>query len=132
MCLVNGSEGIGTGWSTSIPCYNPLDICDNIRKKLKNPASNFRRMTPWFRGFTGHIELKEDGTNYIIIGRFDRVDRDEKLIIRELPIQVWTRNYKNYLEELAQNDKITEIKEFHKDNTVHFELTVPGLKDLSD
>jgi DNA topoisomerase II len=45
---------------------------------------------------------------------------------------VWTRNYKNYLEELAQNEKISDIKEFHKDNTVHFELTVPGLKKLSD
>lgn len=23
MTLVNGSEGIGTGWSTYIPCHNP-------------------------------------------------------------------------------------------------------------
>jgi DNA topoisomerase-2 len=101
MCLVNGAEGIGTGWSTSIPCYNPLDICDNIKRRLRNPDSKFKRMTPWFRGFTGFIELKEDGTNYIIAGRFERLDRDEKLIIRELPIQIWTRNYKNFLEELA-------------------------------
>ncbi len=26
MILVNGANGIGTGWKTSIPCYNPLDI----------------------------------------------------------------------------------------------------------
>lgn len=26
MVLVNGSEGIGTGWSTDIPCYNPREI----------------------------------------------------------------------------------------------------------
>jgi DNA topoisomerase-2 len=104
MCLVNGAEGIGTCWSTSIPCYNPLEIADNIRKRLRNRNYNFQRMTPWFRGFTGRIELKEDGTNYSVQGSFLReytLEREDKLIISELPIQVWTRNYKNFLEELA-------------------------------
>ena len=73
MCLINGAEGIGTGWSTSIPCYNPLEIADNIRKRLRNHAYNFRRMIPWFRGFTGKIELKEDGTNYLVQGSFERI-----------------------------------------------------------
>jgi len=26
MVLVNGSQGIGTGWSTTIPSYNPREI----------------------------------------------------------------------------------------------------------
>ena len=26
MALVNGIEGIGTGWSTSVPMYNPLHL----------------------------------------------------------------------------------------------------------
>jgi hypothetical protein len=26
--LVNGAEGIATGWSTSIPMYNPFDVID--------------------------------------------------------------------------------------------------------
>jgi DNA topoisomerase-2 len=29
--LVNGAEGIGTGWSTFIPNYNPCDIVANLR-----------------------------------------------------------------------------------------------------
>lgn len=33
-CLVNGTEGIGTGWSTNVPCFNPLDLVKNIKKKL--------------------------------------------------------------------------------------------------
>ena len=37
MILVNGcTAGIGTGWSCSIPCYNPLDIIDCIKSWLKN------------------------------------------------------------------------------------------------
>jgi DNA topoisomerase-2 len=30
MVLVNGCEGIGTGWATSIPPFNPKDIVTNL------------------------------------------------------------------------------------------------------
>jgi DNA topoisomerase-2 len=35
MVLVNGAEGIGTGWSTTIPQYSPLDLVDNLRARLR-------------------------------------------------------------------------------------------------
>ena len=41
MVLVNGTEGIGTGFSTKIPCYNPLDIVDNIYKLNKRLRSRY-------------------------------------------------------------------------------------------
>jgi DNA topoisomerase-2 len=49
MSLVNGSEGIGTGWSTSVPNYNPKDIVENIKRMLRNEAP--KEMLPWYRGF---------------------------------------------------------------------------------
>ena len=30
MILVNGAIGIGTGWMTNIPCFNPLDIINQL------------------------------------------------------------------------------------------------------
>ena len=36
MVLVNGSEGIGTGYSTTIPNYNPIDIVNYIKAKLNS------------------------------------------------------------------------------------------------
>ena len=30
MILVNGVDGIGTGWSTNIPPFNPSDIVEYI------------------------------------------------------------------------------------------------------
>jgi hypothetical protein len=53
MVLVNGAEGIGTGWSTSIPNYNPLDIVANIRKLLDDEEPV--EMTPWYRFYQGEI-----------------------------------------------------------------------------
>jgi DNA gyrase/topoisomerase IV subunit A len=35
MILVNGAEGIGTGWSTKIPCYNPKDIVHNLKLMIQ-------------------------------------------------------------------------------------------------
>jgi len=34
MVLVNGSEGIGTGWSTKIPNYDVREIVSNLRRFL--------------------------------------------------------------------------------------------------
>lgn len=36
MVLVNGAEGIGTGWACKIPNYNPREIVNNINRMLKN------------------------------------------------------------------------------------------------
>ena len=52
--LLNGAEGIGTGWSTSIPNYNPRDVVANLKRMLagEEPVA----MKPWYRGFKGTIE----------------------------------------------------------------------------
>jgi DNA topoisomerase-2 len=34
LVLVNGAEGIGTGWSTEIPQFNPRDIVANLRRMM--------------------------------------------------------------------------------------------------
>lgn len=39
MVLVNGAEGIGTGWSTMIPQYSPLDMIENLKAKLNGTRS---------------------------------------------------------------------------------------------
>src|SRR4051812_4189163 len=87
-------------------------------------------MTPWYKGFTGSIEpANEERTSYIVRGNYSIVGTD-KLEITELPLKKWTRDYKTFLEDLAMNsmkDELDNIKEFHKDNKVHFVLKVNNL-----
>ena len=47
MILVNGAEGIGTGWSTNIPSYNPKDLVTNIRRLMN--GEELQEMTPWYK-----------------------------------------------------------------------------------
>ena len=35
MVLVNGADGIGTGWSTKIPNYNVREIVANLKKLIE-------------------------------------------------------------------------------------------------
>ena len=54
--LVNGAHGIGTGYSTDIPTYNPLDIVANIRRMIAGDV--MEPMHPWFKGFTGAVDMQ--------------------------------------------------------------------------
>lgn len=88
----------------------------------------YEAMTPWYKGFTGTIEMQAS-KSYIVRGVYN-VLSDDELEITELPIGKWTRDYKNMLEELAAKDEIDEIREYHQENKVHFILKVPKLQDI--
>lgn len=94
MVLVNGAEGIGTGWSTTVPCYNPVDIVNNIRRLMANEEQE--PMLPWWRGFKGQIK-KVGEHKYDVTGIINKID-DTTVEITELPIHRWTQNYKVELE----------------------------------
>ncbi|KAK6162995.1 hypothetical protein DH2020_002836 [Rehmannia glutinosa] len=128
MVLVNGSEGIGTGWSTFIPNYNPLDIIANVRHLLNDEP--MEPMHPWYKGFIGLIEktaTKEAGNSYTVSGIIEEVD-ETSLRITELPIRKWTQDYKEFLESVsAENDKSKDpFIEGCRDNSggeiVHFSV----------
>lgn len=93
MILVNGAEGIGTGWSTYIPPFNPLEIIKNIRHLMND--EELEQMHPWFRGWTGTIEEIEP-LRYRMYGRIEQIG-DNVLEITELPARTWTSTIKEYL-----------------------------------
>lgn len=104
MVLVNGSEGIGTGWSSYIPNYNPRDIIENIRRLLK--GDTMEPMDPWYRWFKGTIEktAKEAANGYTVSGIIEEVN-ETTLKITELPIRRWTQDYKEFLESISSSNK---------------------------
>ena len=104
LVLVNGAEGIGTGWSTTIPCYNPTDIVANIRRLMK--GEEIVPMTPWWRGFKGEIKLVSKN-KYDVFGVVKKLS-DTTVEITELPIHKWTQTYKAELEAMIAGEKDKE------------------------
>jgi len=109
MILVNGADGIGTGYSTTIPCYNPVGVINALRRLIN--GEECPQLKPWFRGFTGDVKKSEG--KYQTFGKYEVVD-DTTVKITELPIQTWTADYKNFLETLLYGAPIKEQKDKKK------------------
>lgn len=126
MVLVNGSEGIGTGWSSFVPNYNPRDIIANLKRLLNGEA--LVPMDPWYKWFKGSIQRSTSkDTGYITTGILEEKENENALNITELPIRRWTQEYKEFLEVASQSgkDKESFIEEYmahNDDTTVHFEV----------
>lgn len=98
MVLVNGTEGIGTGYSTKIKPCNPRDIIANLKRIIN--GENPKVMKPWYRHFTGTIE-KIDTNKYVSRAAYDIIDNDT-IHITDLPIGMWTEDYKAFLGNLME------------------------------
>lgn len=97
MILVNGSHGIGTGYSSDVPCYNPITIIDFIRCRLtENPV--LPDLIPYYHGFKGTTTKLDDG-KYLYKGVYS-IEGNDTVRVTELPVGVWTQDYKDMLEEM--------------------------------
>ncbi|ODV85564.1 hypothetical protein CANARDRAFT_198612 [[Candida] arabinofermentans NRRL YB-2248] len=93
MLLVNGSDGIGSGWSTNIPPFNPKDIIHNIRALMT--GDEMMDMIPWFKGWEGTI-TRVSSDRFKVEGNIEEID-ENTLEITELPARMWTITMKEYL-----------------------------------
>lgn len=130
MVLVNGSKGIGTGFSTEILCYNPLEIMNYLKNKL-NEIQPVHEFLPYYEGFKGTIS-KISESKFLVKGRYEKVAAD-KIRVTELPVGYWTDDFKEYLEALTENvdkngKKVTPVvkdyDDMSRDTTVDFVITL--------
>jgi DNA topoisomerase-2 len=137
MVLVNGTKGIGTGFSTDIMCYNPAQIIAYIKHKLVGASTSATppptpTIEPFYKNFKGTIRRVGD-TKYLLKGCYTILD-EKKIRITELPIGIWTDDYKNFLENLIEphaavaGDKGKD-KDKDKDGSAS---SAPIVKDYND
>ena len=131
MILVNGTKGIGTGFSTDIMCYNPLQIIDYLKSKLNNEDYQGGDFVPYYEGFKGTI-VKLNNGKFLIKGKYETITPD-KIRVTELPIGYWTEDFKELLEELIEPAPLKDGKkpspivkdydDMSKDTNVDFTIT---------
>lgn len=122
MVLVNGTKGIGTGFSTDIMCYNPKDLIEFLKFLLVGEANPDLTLEPYYKGFTGKI-IKVAEKKYLIKGVYSKSD-ENSIIINELPIGTWTDDYKTFLEKEIDSPKkiIKEYVDMSTDKKVSFRV----------
>lgn len=126
LVLVNGAEGIGTGYSTKVPNFDVRQIISNLKKMINGEEPE--EMIPSFKNFTGTIS-QIDSHKFLVQGNVEVVD-NKTIEISELPVGIWTQVYKeNVLEPMLHGSEkippiLTDYKEYHTDVTVKFVLNM--------
>ncbi|XP_033628868.1 DNA topoisomerase 2-alpha-like isoform X1 [Asterias rubens] len=122
MVLINGTEGIGTGWSTKMANYDVREVVANVKRMLDGEEP--LPMIPSYKNFKGTIEEVEPN-RYVVNGEVAIIDNNT-IEITELPVRTWTQSYKESTLEpfLHGSEKvapcINDYKEYHTDTTVKF------------
>jgi len=130
MVLVNGCKGIGTGFSTDIPCYNTMHIMEYICRKLRHASTEDMVFVPSYRGFKGTVETVSPG-RFLIRGLYALKPKDV-VHITELPVGTWTDDYKQFLENQIA-DKKGVVKDYEDNSTdTAVDITVRLTRPVSD
>eukprot|EP00968_Pinguiococcus_pyrenoidosus_P001949 scaffold98_cov244-Pinguiococcus_pyrenoidosus.AAC.3 len=126
--LINGAVGIGTGWSTEIPMYNPRDVIKSLRSRIERdlgvdaemPVS---RLVPWYRGFKGEITMDEETSKIMTQGVATRRQRSATIVdITELPIGRLHERMVATLEKLMESGVVTSYKIRNTSTEWHYEV----------
>ena len=123
--LVNGTEGIGTGFSSYIPPFNPEDICANINRVID--GENIVPMKPWFDKFKGRVFSNDEGF-WVTEGVWTQAGN--KIKITELPPGRWTQEYKEYLDTLMDKKNIANYVNNSTTENVDFVIEGYTGKDI--
>jgi len=116
MLLVNGSRGIGTGYSTYVPPCNPAVIKKMLQDWLKGDKEALNTpLTPYFQGFKGTI------TGEVVSGLY-RKDKDA-FVVMELPAGTWTADYREWLEKMLVEGKVKDFTDISTDTEVNIRIT---------
>lgn len=125
MILVNGSEGIGTGFSCYVPPFNPEDIKQNILNYTR--GQGLTKMKPWYRGFKGTIQ-EQDDDSWVTRGVWTTIGKTIK--VSELPPGRWTQDYKEHLDTLVEKKTIGSFTNNSTTENVDFVIQDYSGKDL--
>ena len=119
--LLNGSDGMGTGFACRILSYNPLDLiasCEEVVKKgsLKDD------LIPWYRGFTGTIDKNLQQT--VFTGVYT-IENTTTMKISELPIGSFTQKYREVLNDLEDKNIVKSYIDNSSEEKTEFIVTCP-------
>jgi DNA topoisomerase-2 len=123
MLLVNGCRGIGTGYSTFIPSFNPKHLKGMLLKWLETGDGLDEMLVPWVRGFTGRIQMEKE-TECILEGTL------EKDTITELPVGTWTADVREKLDDMVKDGKVRDYTDMSTDVNVCIKIKVDDTKVL--
>ena len=133
LLLINGSEGVSSGFAQKILPRNPDSIKKLVKDFLSNKKLNEALLIPHYNGFNGVIEQGENQAQWLIKGVIKRIN-SSKIEITEVPIGVSLKGYLSILDDLEDAKIIKSYKDKSENDKFHFEVVMSptDLAKLSD
>lgn len=119
--LINGCNGIATAYSTFIPNHNPLDIVQWLKCKIQDKS--LPELKPWYRGFSGSVE---------VVDRRARKQRQKRKNRTPLLIEEPAGKSKNLSLHSPAPIESTSEEEEEKENLEDHLPSVPSLSSFVD
>jgi len=123
--LINGSEGVSSGFAQKILPRNPEKIKLAVKAVVQGTTLNYDWLIPWYRGFNGTIERGETTEQWIIKGVAKKTAAN-KIVIEELPLNYDLRGYLDVLDDLEDKKIIQSYTDQSENDTFRFAVTVPA------
>lgn len=121
LVLINGADGMGTGYSTHILQYNPKDVKERAVARLNGKVVS-TPLTPWYDSYTGILKRNSDGsvTNE---GQLE-ITNSTTITITELPIGKFTIDYRAVLNKLEADGNIKTYTDESNEKETKFVVKV--------
>lgn len=131
MVLVNGSFGLGSGYSSNVPMFNPQELVIYLISKLQ--GKKLKELKPYYKGFKGEIILDKEGGRYITRGIYEKPNANV-IRISELPVGMWNDQYFKKLDKLVDEKKIKDYVKNCTDTIIDIKLilTKENMDEMMD
>lgn len=128
--LLNGAEGIGTGFSTVIPSFNHNDIIKSMIQVVETGRA--RKLKTWTRNYKGSVQVERTGRIHYSM-EFKKIG--DKIFITELPRGYDAKKIYKHLTKYIESDFIKDYIDSSVDNDIMIELLFkrgqnPSLKEV--
>ena len=123
LLLVNGSEGMATGFAQKILPRDPKNVENYLRSILKGKKAKSTLLTPSYSGFKGEIKSTGEEGSWEIIGTFERISKT-KIRITEVPVGYSLKSYIKVLDKLEDDNVIVRYNDMSEDDNFLFEISM--------
>lgn len=107
LILVNGSEGVSSGFAQKILPRNPKSIIKYLTNKIQGKRNNKDLLKPFFNDFKGTVEQGETSFQWLIKGKIERTNKNQ-ITISEIPVGYDLKTYIKVLKTLEDNKVILD------------------------
>lgn len=124
LILINGSEGISSGFAQKILPRSKANILKATRLLLEGKKISPKLLVPYFEEFNGTVEAAAPG-QWKIKGTFERSSVN-RITITEIPVYYSLKAYIKILEDLEEEGFITSFKDLSNNDKFRFEIKIPS------